>query len=75
MSVPIVAALHWSRRLAAVSGAASVALGAYGAHGFKPQDPHFTEVFKRANHYHMIHSLLLLAAPLARYALLCVHVV
>lgn len=64
MAAPLI--LHWSQRLAAVSGACSVAMGAYGAHGLKPADPYFAEVFKRANHYHMIHSLFLLAAPLAR---------
>ena len=29
--------------LAALSGAAAVSLGAYGAHGFKPKNPYFLE--------------------------------
>ena len=52
--------------LAALSGASAVALGAYAAHGFKPQDPYYTVVFERANKYQMMHSLLLAAAPIAR---------
>eukprot|EP00884_Botryococcus_braunii_P018208 jgi/Botrbrau1/5070/Bobra.37_1s0034.1 len=53
------------RIFAGVSGAAAVALGAYGAHGFRPKDPYFTEVFDRGNKYHLIHSMLLAVAPLA----------
>ena len=53
-------------RLSAVFGASAVALGAYGAHGFKPKDDHYMEVFKRANHYHLLHALLLAVAPLSR---------
>ncbi len=30
--------------VAALSGASAVALGAYGAHGFKPKDATFTDV-------------------------------
>ncbi|GLI64624.1 hypothetical protein VaNZ11_007942 [Volvox africanus] len=53
-------------RIAAISGATAVGLGAYGAHGFKPKDPYYTEVFRRANNLHMIHSLLLAIAPSTR---------
>ena len=53
-------------RLAALSGASAVALGAYGAHGFKPADPHFLDTFDRGNKYHLIHSLLLAVAPHTR---------
>ena len=31
-------------KAAGLSGAAAVALGAYGAHQFKPEDPYFAEV-------------------------------
>ena len=88
---------------AALSGASAVALGAYGAHAFKPDNPAFVDVracathqhamashgsqlasrnspvaclaphlldwpqvFRRGNDYHLLHSLLLAAAPLAR---------
>ncbi|GIL73502.1 hypothetical protein Vretimale_5279 [Volvox reticuliferus] len=50
-------------RVAAISGATAVGLGAYGAHGFRPKDPYYTEVFRRANNLHMMHSLLLAIAP------------
>mmetsp|Transcript_21300 Transcript_21300/g.38065 ORF Transcript_21300/g.38065 Transcript_21300/m.38065 type:complete len:116 (+) Transcript_21300:81-428(+) len=53
-------------KLAAISGASAVILGAYGAHGLKAKDPYFHEVFRRANHYHLIHSFLFLAAPLTK---------
>ncbi|GFR49610.1 hypothetical protein Agub_g11631 [Astrephomene gubernaculifera] len=53
-------------RIAALSGATAVGMGAYGAHGFKPQDPHYLEVYRRANLYHLVHSLLLAIAPSTR---------
>ena len=31
-------------KVAGLSGAAAVGLGAYGAHAFKPKDPYFLEV-------------------------------
>jgi uncharacterized membrane protein YgdD (TMEM256/DUF423 family) len=37
----------WLVRAAGVSGAAAVALGTYGAHGFQPKDPHFRQVGTR----------------------------
>lgn len=53
-------------RVAALSGASAVVLGAYGAHGFHPADPKYTNTFNRGNQYHLMHSLLLAAAPIAR---------
>uniref|UniRef100_A0A182PRN6 Uncharacterized protein n=1 Tax=Anopheles epiroticus TaxID=199890 RepID=A0A182PRN6_9DIPT len=59
-------------RLAGLSGAAAVVLGAYGAHyHFTPKDENTQErdpkqIFEMTNRYHFIHSLALLAAPLAR---------
>ncbi|XP_077445329.1 transmembrane protein 256 [Stigmatopora argus] len=52
------------RRLAALSGASAVALGAYGAHGFKHSDPDDYQrvLFETANKYHFYHSLALLGA-------------
>ncbi|CAN9509469.1 unnamed protein product [Ophioblennius macclurei] len=52
------------RRLAAVSGASAVGLGAYGAHGFKNRDPDDYQfvLFETANKYHFYHSLALLGA-------------
>ncbi|XP_058825445.1 transmembrane protein 256-like [Topomyia yanbarensis] len=57
-------------KLAGLSGAVAVMLGAYGAHhkfnSFveKERDP--KAIFEMTNRYHIIHSLALLAAPLAR---------
>uniref|UniRef100_A0A3B3ZQ97 Transmembrane protein 256 n=1 Tax=Periophthalmus magnuspinnatus TaxID=409849 RepID=A0A3B3ZQ97_9GOBI len=45
------------RRLAALSGASAVGLGAYGAHG---------TLFETANKYHFYHSLALLGAAQCR---------
>jgi len=50
-----------------------VALGAYGAHALKPTGPdadYYVSTFDRASRYHLTHSLLIAAAPLARCALL-----
>eukprot|EP00475_Leptophrys_vorax_P042140 TRINITY_DN79490_c0_g1_i1.p1 TRINITY_DN79490_c0_g1~~TRINITY_DN79490_c0_g1_i1.p1 ORF type:complete len:127 (-),score=3.43 TRINITY_DN79490_c0_g1_i1:418-753(-) len=55
----------WTK-VAAVSGATAVALGAYGAHAFKPNNPAYKEVWRTANLYHLVHSAALLAAPLTR---------
>jgi len=51
---------------AAISGATAVGLGAYGAHKFKPSDPKWVVVYQRGSEYHLIHTLLLAGAPLAR---------
>ncbi len=40
-------------KLAALVGASGVAFAAYGAHGLKTDDPHYTEVWKRANQQQM----------------------
>jgi uncharacterized membrane protein YgdD (TMEM256/DUF423 family) len=62
---PILSASVW-RVAAALSGASAVGGGAYGAHVLKPSDPYFTKVYERGNQYHLLHSLLLAAAPAAR---------
>jgi hypothetical protein len=48
------------------TGFSSVALAAYGAHALKTSDPHFQEVWKRANSQQFYHTALLAIAPLAR---------
>ncbi|XP_015433305.1 PREDICTED: transmembrane protein 256 homolog [Dufourea novaeangliae] len=60
-------------RLAALSGAAAVALGAYGSHRKYPQeqDPEnklldHKQIFEIANRYHFIHTLAVLGLPLCR---------
>ena len=59
------AAVGW-QRLAGVSGAAAVGLGAYGAHGLQGKDPTWKHIYDTASRYHLVHSAALLAAPHAR---------
>lgn len=55
------ATLFW--KLGAASGAAAVALGAFGAHGLKSRvPPELIVTWNTAAHYHLVHSLALLAA-------------
>ncbi|XP_014668596.1 PREDICTED: transmembrane protein 256 homolog [Priapulus caudatus] len=58
-------------RLAGVSGAIAVAMGAYGAHGAFPKSEgedgkDMEEIFWKAQRLHLIHSAVLMAAPLTR---------
>jgi len=53
-------------RLAGISGAAAVALGAYGAHSFSADKPEMKRVYDTANFYHFVHTLALLAVPMTR---------
>ena len=57
-------------RLAGLSGAAAVGLGAYGAHVLSVAKEGVTEeqrkAFEVANRYHLIHSVALLGVPLVR---------
>jgi len=60
-------------RIAGVSGALAVALGAYGAHAFFNKDGVASElktVYETANKYHFLHTVALLAVPLCRKPLL-----
>jgi len=53
-------------RLAGLSGATAVALGAYGAHTFNADKADMKKVYDTANFYHFIHTVALLAVPLSR---------
>lgn len=53
-------------RIAGISGALAVALGAYGAHGMKGQSVEVKHTFDTGSRYHFIHTLALLAVPLTR---------
>ncbi|XP_071501851.1 transmembrane protein 256 homolog [Diadema antillarum] len=53
-------------RVAGISGALAVALGAYGAHGMKGQSPDVKHTFDTGNRYHFLHTLALLAVPMSR---------
>jgi uncharacterized membrane protein YgdD (TMEM256/DUF423 family) len=49
-------------RIAAISGALAVAIGAFGAHGLKPRlSPYQIEIFEKGVQYHFVHTLALLA--------------
>lgn len=59
-------------RLAGLSGALSIALAAYGSHGFNQSDadPRLKNTYEIGNKMHMIHSVALLASPMARKPIL-----
>ena len=54
-------------RLAGLSGALAIGLGAYGAHKLAGQDipQERLKAFEVANRYHLVHSVALLGLPLA----------
>lgn len=55
-------------RIAGLSGASAVALGAYGAHKKYPKDKvdQLKSIFETANRFHFINSLALLGVPMCR---------
>ncbi|ETV75498.1 hypothetical protein H257_10327 [Aphanomyces astaci] len=55
-------------KVGAVSGAAAVAFGAFGAHALQSRvhDPKRIKTWETAAHYQLVHSVALLAAPFAR---------
>lgn len=57
---------YWFIRLAGLSGASAVALAAYGRHALKNEDKEIRGIYESANQMHLIHSVVLLAVPLAK---------
>ncbi|XP_053947744.1 transmembrane protein 256 homolog [Anastrepha ludens] len=59
-------------RLAGLSGASAVILGAIGSHTLPPshEKDESKTIFETANRFHFFHSLALLGVPLAKYPLL-----
>jgi len=60
-------------RLAGLSGATAVMLGAYGAHSLlndETKDDNLKKTFETANRYHFFHTIALLGVPLCKYPLL-----
>ncbi|XP_071553116.1 transmembrane protein 256 homolog [Panulirus ornatus] len=59
---------RWFVRIAGISGASAVALGAYGAHVFYRREypEELKQVYETANRYHFLHTLALLGVPLCR---------
>ncbi|CAJ0932094.1 unnamed protein product, partial [Mesorhabditis belari] len=58
-------------RLAGLSGASAVILGAYGSHVLRDQvDEHRKKAFDTGSRYHLLHSVALLGARQARHPLL-----
>ncbi|KAJ0697627.1 hypothetical protein HanLR1_Chr10g0371031 [Helianthus annuus] len=45
---------------------AALGLGTYGAHGFKPTNPSYKEVWNTASLYHLVHTAALVGAPMAK---------
>ncbi|XP_011201533.2 transmembrane protein 256 homolog [Bactrocera dorsalis] len=60
---------HLFVRLAGLSGASAVILGAVGSHKLHPthEKDEMKTIFETANRFHFFHSLALLSVPLARY--------
>ena len=54
------------QKVAGLSGSVAVGLGAYGAHGFKPENKVYEKIYDTANKYHLLHSVLLCTAPLTK---------
>ncbi|KAJ8484879.1 hypothetical protein OPV22_017364 [Ensete ventricosum] len=54
-------------KVAAISGVAAIGLGTYGAHGFKPNNPSFKEVWRTASLYHLVHTAALVGAPITKH--------
>ena len=47
----------WVLKAAGLSGAAAIALGAFGAHGLKGRvDPNMLKAWETASHYHLCNS-------------------
>lgn len=57
---------HIWHKVAGLVGGSGVALAAYGAHGFKPADEHFAEVYRRANQQQMYAARHLLSVALLK---------
>mmetsp|Transcript_20274 Transcript_20274/g.22962 ORF Transcript_20274/g.22962 Transcript_20274/m.22962 type:complete len:119 (-) Transcript_20274:276-632(-) len=55
--------MEWQRILGGVSGAMSVATGAYGVHGFRGKQETYKTVFETGSRYQLMHSVLLVATP------------
>lgn len=53
-------------KVAAISGMAALGLGTYGAHGFKPNNPSYKEVWNTACLYHLVHTAALVGAPVTK---------
>ncbi|KAG5551573.1 hypothetical protein RHGRI_009845 [Rhododendron griersonianum] len=54
-------------KVAALSGISALGLGTYSAHGFKPKNPTYKEVWRTAILYQLVHTAALLAAPVTTH--------
>mmetsp|Transcript_32716 Transcript_32716/g.47337 ORF Transcript_32716/g.47337 Transcript_32716/m.47337 type:complete len:124 (-) Transcript_32716:198-569(-) len=55
--------MTWQQVVGGISGALSVGLGAYGAHGMMGRAENFKTSFETGVRYQMVHSALLVATP------------
>lgn len=53
-------------RVAALSGASAVCLAAYGRHQMKEVPREIRDIYESASNIHLIHSVALLAVPIAK---------
>ena len=51
-------------KVAGISGASAVLLGAYGAHALLKKDEHMRDTWKTASQYHLIHTVALAACAM-----------
>ncbi|XP_054798346.1 uncharacterized protein LOC129303216 [Prosopis cineraria] len=54
-------------KIAAISGVSALGFGTYGAHYLKPENPDFKNVWNTASLYHLVHTVALVAAPVAKH--------
>ncbi|TPP39631.1 hypothetical protein FGIG_02794 [Fasciola gigantica] len=54
-------------RIIGLLGAASLAAGAYGAHGLARSNSKFRRMFQMGAHYQLLHSIVLLGVPFVSY--------
>ena len=52
----------------AVSGAAAVAFGAFGAHALSGIEPKLLKTWETAAHYHLVHSVAIIVAGQAKHS-------
>ena len=56
--------MEWQRVIGGLSGAMSVGMGAYGAHGFRGKQETYKNVFETGSRYQLVHSAVLVATPI-----------
>jgi uncharacterized membrane protein YgdD (TMEM256/DUF423 family) len=55
--------MEWQRIIGGISGAMSVGMGAYGAHGLRGKQEVYKNTFETGSRYQLLHSAILVATP------------